>query len=69
MDADDEITAPEAARLLRLDRSSVYRLIQRGDVSARRIGPRAYLLSRKQVADLAALGERKPGRPRKPKED
>jgi len=63
MEQDDYITAPEAALLLNYHRSSVDALIKRGELPARRISARLYLLRRSDVLDFRP---RPRGRPRKP---
>lgn len=61
--ADDLLTVPQAAAVLGIDRSVVLRAIHDGRLPARRVGPRAWVLQR---ADVAAYDQRRKPRPRRP---
>ena len=62
-----ELTVAEAAEALGIDPSVVRRRIRLGEMQARRVGPRLYLIPADEVARPKAMGTLKPGpKPRSP---
>ena len=62
-----ELTVTEAAEVLGVDPSVVRRRIRLGEMRARRVGPRLYLIPADEVARHKAMGKLKPGpKPRRP---
>ncbi len=57
----DEVTVREAAALLGLDVSQVRRRIQAGQLPARRVGMRLWLIPRAEVEAAAKIGRLPPG--------
>ena len=56
-----EMTVSEAAEALGIDPSVVRRRIRLGEMQARRVGPRLYLIPTEEVARHKAMGRLKPG--------
>lgn len=56
-----ELTVEEAAALLGLSVAGVRRRIQRGDLKARRVGARLWLIPREEVERAQSAGKLKPG--------
>ena len=60
------MTLTEAARELGLDPSTLRYRLQRGDMQGEKVGPRAWLIPRREVERWREVGRLKPGR--KPKQ-
>ena len=59
------MTLTDAARELGVDPSTLRYRLKRGDMRGEKIGPRAWLIPRDEVARVKTIGRMKPGR--KPK--
>ena len=61
------MSVTEAARTLGLTRRGVLLRIEKGEMTAERVGPKFYLISRAEIERWKAIGKRKGGRPPKAK--
>ena len=61
----DMATVTQAAEELGISRRAVLLRIKNGDMQAERVGPKAILIPRSEIARWKAIGKRKGGRPRK----
>jgi excisionase family DNA binding protein len=50
------MTAPEIAAYLRIDRTTLYKLIRRGQIPCFRIGKKNYRFSRTEIVEWLASG-------------
>jgi len=57
----EEMTVQEAAASLGVSVPGIQRRIQRGDMKARRVGARVYVIPRAEVERWRQLGKRRPG--------
>lgn len=59
---DDELTVPQAAELLGINRNTLLQAIARGRIPARRLGGKLWLLTRADVDEYARTRRARPPR-------